>query len=33
MNESRRGFLAKVSGTLMAVTGARALVAPGEAEA
>ena len=36
MNESRRGFLAKVSGTLMAVTGARtatSLVAPGEAEA
>jgi hypothetical protein len=33
MSESRRGFLAKVSGTLMAMTGARALVAPGEAEA
>jgi hypothetical protein len=36
MNESRRGFLAKVSGALMAVTGARtvgSLVAPGEAEA
>ena len=36
MNESRRGFLAKVSGTLMAVTGARtvaSLVAPGEADA
>ncbi len=36
MSESRRGFLAKVSGALMAVTGARAvgsLVAPGEAEA
>ncbi len=36
MNDSRRGFLAKVSGALMAVTGARtvgSLVAPGEAEA
>jgi hypothetical protein len=36
MNESRRGFLAKVSATLMAATGARtvgSLVAPGEAEA
>ena len=36
MNESRRGFLAKVSGALMAVTGVRtvgSLVAPGEAEA
>ena len=36
MTESRRGFLAKVSGALMAVTGARtvgSLVAPGEAEA
>ena len=36
MNESRRGFLAKVSGTLMAVTGAKtatSLIAPGEAEA
>src|SRR4051794_22905676 len=36
MNESRRGFLAKVSGALMAVTGAKSvgsLVAPGEAEA
>ena len=36
MNDSRRGFLAKVSGTLMALTGARtvgSLVAPGEAEA
>ena len=36
VNESRRGFLAKVSGALMAVTGARtvgSLVAPGEAEA
>jgi len=36
MNESRRGFLAKVSGALMAVTGARtvgSLVAPSEAEA
>jgi len=36
MSESRRGFLAKVSGGLMAVTGARtigSLVAPGEAEA
>jgi hypothetical protein len=36
MNDSRRGFLAKVSGTLMAVTGARtaaSLIAPGEAEA
>jgi len=36
MNESRRGFLGKVSGALMAVTGARtvgSLVAPGEAEA
>jgi hypothetical protein len=33
VNDSRRGFLAKVSGTLMAMTGARALVAPGEAEA
>ena len=33
---SRRGFLAKVSGALMAVTGARtatSLIAPGEAEA
>jgi hypothetical protein len=36
VNESRRGFLARVSGALMAVTGARtvgSLVAPGEAEA
>ena len=36
MNDSRRGFLAKVSGALMAVTGARtatALIAPSEAEA
>ena len=36
MNDSRRGFLAKVSGALMAVTGARtvsSLVAPSEAEA
>ncbi len=36
MNESRRGFLARVSGGLMAVAGARtigSLVAPGEAEA
>jgi hypothetical protein len=33
VTESRRGFLAKVSGGLMALTGARALVAPGEAEA
>ena len=36
MSASRRGFLAKVSGALMAVTGARtvgSLVAPGEAEA
>ena len=36
MSESRRGFLAKVSGALMAVSGARtvgSLVAPGEAEA
>ena len=33
MNQSRRGFLAKVSGSLMALSGARALVAPGEAEA
>ena len=36
MNDSRRGFLAKVSGALMAVTGARtatSLIAPGEAEA
>ena len=36
MSESRRGFLAKVSGALMAVAGARtvgSLVAPGEAEA
>jgi len=36
VNQSRRGFLAKVSGALMAVTGARtvgSLVAPGEAEA
>jgi hypothetical protein len=36
MNESRRGFLAKVSGTLMAVTGAKtatSLIKPGEAEA
>jgi len=36
MSESRRGFLAKVSGGLIAVAGARtvgSLVAPGEAEA
>ena len=36
MSDSRRGFLARVSGALMAVTGARtvgSLVAPGEAEA
>ena len=36
MSDSRRGFLAKVSGTLMAVTGAKtaaSLIAPGEAEA
>jgi hypothetical protein len=36
MKESRRGFLARVSGGLMAVAGARtvgSLVAPGEAEA
>ena len=36
MSESRRGFLAKVSGTLMAVTGAKtatSLIKPGEAEA
>ena len=36
MNESRRGFLAKVSGALLAVSGARtatSLIAPGEAEA
>jgi hypothetical protein len=36
VNDSRRGFLAKVSGALMAVTGARtatSLIAPGEAEA
>jgi hypothetical protein len=36
VSESRRGFLARVSGALMAVTGARtvgSLVAPGEAEA
>jgi hypothetical protein len=36
MSDSRRGFLAKVSGALMAVTGARtvgSLVAPGDAEA
>jgi hypothetical protein len=36
VNESRRGFLARVSGALMAVTGARtvgSLVVPGEAEA
>jgi hypothetical protein len=36
MNDSRRGFLAKVSGALMAVTGARtatSLLAPEEAEA
>lgn len=36
MTESRRGFLARVSGALMAVAGARtvgSLVAPGEAEA
>ena len=36
MSDSRRGFLAKVSGTLMAVTGAKtatSLIKPGEAEA
>jgi len=36
MSESRRGFLAKVSGVLMATAGARtaaSLIAPGEAEA
>jgi len=36
MNESRRGFLAKVSGVLMATAGARtavSLIAPSEAEA
>jgi hypothetical protein len=36
VNESRRGFLAKVSGVLMATAGARtaaSLIAPGEAEA
>ena len=30
---SRRGFLSRVSGAVMAMTGANALVAPGEAEA
>jgi hypothetical protein len=30
---SRRGFLSRVSGAVMALTGASALVAPGEAEA
>jgi hypothetical protein len=30
---SRRGFLSRVSGAVMAMTGASALVAPGEAEA
>ena len=36
MNDSRRGFLAKVSGALMAATGAKtaaSLIAPAEAEA
>ena len=36
MSESRRGFLAKVSGVLMATAGARtavSLIAPSEAEA
>ena len=36
MSDTRRGFLAKVSGALMAVTGARtaaSLIQPGEAEA